>query len=564
MSDLQLLTRKIVERTLTKVITTISPAHHDKEILRKLLLSGTSILRINLSHFKAHCRAANDEQQKQWEGQKETWRDIFDTLFEVQRELGVEVGLMIDTCGPEFRVRLEGETQALTLEKGQTVLLDIVTSDSPDPEPVDSGEVQIAVLGPNDFRGFSSNDEEGDVQLVRIADGELSLEILDRDHRRIRARALNSGSLENGKSVNLPGLRILAQPVSRRDLQDLKFFLNLEDPKTGAPYPIDFVAQSFIRSAADVERLRNDLKKLCKPTHDREDSLPAVVAKFETHEATQDPRIVDSIVKASDGVMIARGDLANQSERYKVPEIQRTIIRSAHSERKPVIVATGVYRGLVTHSEPTRAEVENVRSALEWGVDAFMLSDETATRNDPHVVIDRISDQIEFDEERLEAKDHFKGWREEVRERFEKEYHQFMQGTGRATQPVVERDYRRRDMALAAAYRVSNRQAAGVFVQSVTGKTVRETAHFLPNAPIYMVTDDPGIGRRHLLYRGVRPIALLFDPEVFQTVDMRQLVWRLTDELDICNDPDDFLLATSGHPVSDTLFVMGVWERDLV
>ena len=551
----KLKTKQIAETTLTKVVTTISPIHRDESTLEDLILAGTSIIRVNLSHFKTHCDAADEEQAQEWAGHKQTWLEILQNLVRVRRRLGVAVAIMVDTCGPEFRVRL-GSPEPIPVAQGERVDLRVVNYVGRAVSGTSEEGVRVVdVLGPEDFKGFGERSQED--SLVRIADGELTLKILEIQGGLVRTEAVNESQLEDGKSANFPGIAIHAAAVSKRDRLDLEYFVQLPDPDDAEKkIPIDFVAQSFVKSRVDVEDLKDYLKRLCPNEN------IGVVAKIETSEATRDTQTTESIIAAADSVMIARGDLANQSERYKVPQIQRNIIRLSHDARKPVIVATGVYRGLVKSSEPSRAEVENVRSALEWGVDAFMLSDETAPRKDASVVIRKIFEQIEYDEEKLTSPDHFKQRREEIREVFETNYRQFMHDKGRTTHPRLEQEFRRRDMAMAAADRVTNRRAGGVFMQSLTGQTTREMAHFLPHAPLYMIIQDPSVGRRHLLYRAVRPVVVDYEPGEERDLDMKSLIWQITEELEVCNGSEDFILATYGHPVTNTLFAVGGWERD--
>ncbi|HEY6068659.1 MAG TPA: pyruvate kinase, partial [Gaiellaceae bacterium] len=329
----------------TKIVATVGPASATPELVRGLVDAGMDAARLNLSHGNHEQHAARAQ-----------------LIRDVEEEVGRPLALIADLQGPKFRV---GELEApLALRRGEEVV--VVVGDDGTP----NGELPIAPAAIGEV--WQPGHE------VLIDDGMIRLRIEEVESGRARCGVVVGGSVTSHKGVNLPGVPIPIPSLTRKDLDDLEFALGLD---------CDFVALSFVRSAADVR----DLKALLE----QEKSNLHVIAKIEKSEAVD---ALDDILAEADAVMVARGDLGVEIGAAVVPLAQKRIILKALERGKPVITATQMLESMIQHPEPTRAEASDVANAILDGTSAVMLSGETAVGQYPVEAVqtmDRIARAVE-------------------------------------------------------------------------------------------------------------------------------------------------------------------------
>jgi pyruvate kinase len=316
-----------------KIVATIGPASNNSEIIKKLLLGGVNVFRLNFSH-----------------GTHEAHKQAINTIRQQSKILGVETALLADLQGPKIRTGITPEDKPVNLKSGTTVIL---TS-----EKCVCTNTVISV----DFKDLSKSVNKG--QLVMINDGAACLQIekINADET-ISCRVLSGGMYSSHKGVNFPNVDLPIPSMTTKDKKDLSFILQND---------IQYVALSFVRSAEDIKKLR---KLIVKYRNDLK-----IIAKIEKPEAA---KRIEEILSVADGIMVARGDLGVEMSVPYVPIVQKQIIESANRLGKLVIVATQMLESMIKSSIPTRAESTDVANAVIDGTDAVMLSGETATGDFP-------------------------------------------------------------------------------------------------------------------------------------------------------------------------------------
>lgn len=312
----------------TKIVCTIGPASESKEMLTKLVQAGMNVMRLNFSHgdYDEHgARIAN--------------------VREVSKELGKKVAVLLDTKGPEIRT-MSLEDGDVLLEAGQTFTL---TTD----QSVVGNKERVAVT----YENFAKDLSVGNT--VLLDDGLVQLTVTDIKGNDVICRVENTGELGAKKGVNLPGVSVQLPALSEKDKSDIVW---------GASQNVDFVAASFIRKATDVEEIRELLKA------NGGDDIK-IISKIENQEGVDN---FDAILEASDGIMVARGDLGVEIPVEEVIFSQKMMIKKCILARKPVITATQMLDSMIKNPRPTRAEAGDVANAILDGTDAVMLSGESA------------------------------------------------------------------------------------------------------------------------------------------------------------------------------------------
>ena len=313
-------------RNNTKIIATIGPASSSKEVLKSMIESGVNVCRLNFSH------ADHDTHLK-----------TIQTIKEINRELHVHTAILADLQGPKIRV---GEVEEGTVLKEGSELF--ITD-----KKCVSNNKKIYIS----YQQLAADVEEG--ELLKIDDGKIHLEITTTNKKNIvKAKVLHGGLLTSNKGVNLPNTKISQPCLTNKDLEDLMFILN---------QPIEWIGLSFVRSANDILKLKEYIKKANH--HAR------VVAKIEKPEAIEN---LEPIIEASDAVMVARGDLGVEMPMQTVPFLQKKITNICLEKAKPVIIATQMLESMIENITPTRAEVNDVANSVMDGSDAIMLSGETS------------------------------------------------------------------------------------------------------------------------------------------------------------------------------------------
>lgn len=317
----------------TKIVCTIGPASESEEVLKQLMLNGLNVARLNFSH-----------------GTHEEHKKRIDTIKKLREELDLPIAIMLDTKGPEIRIKTfkSGE---VTLQTG-----DIFTLTTRD---VEGDETIVSVS----YEGLPKDVSKG--TRILIDDGLVELEVIEIvNGTDIRCTVLNGGTIKDRKGVNVPNVPINLPAVTEKDIEDIKF---------GIENDVDFIAASFIRKAEDVLQIRKILEE-----NGGEDI--EIISKIENQQGVDN---IDEIIEASDGIMVARGDLGVEIEAEKIPILQKQIIKKCNLAGKPVITATQMLDSMMRNPRPTRAEVTDVANAILDGTDAVMLSGETASGKYP-------------------------------------------------------------------------------------------------------------------------------------------------------------------------------------
>lgn len=317
----------------TKIVATIGPASERDDILKELMLNGLNVARLNFSH-----------------GTHEEHRKRINTIKRLRDELDLPIAIMLDTKGPEIRIKhfKDGE---ITLESED--IFTLTTRDI-------LGDQSIVSVT---YEGLAKDVTKG--SRILIDDGLVELEVLEIiDGTDIKCVVLNGGTIKDRKGVNVPNIAINLPAVTEKDIEDIKF---------GIENDVDFIAASFIRKADDVIEIRKVLEE-------NGGQHIEIISKIENQQGVDN---IDEIIQASDGIMVARGDLGVEIEAEKIPILQKQIIKKCNLAGKPVITATQMLDSMMRNPRPTRAEVTDVANAILDGSDAVMLSGETASGKYP-------------------------------------------------------------------------------------------------------------------------------------------------------------------------------------
>ena len=310
----------------TKIICTLGPSTDKEGVLRELIANGMNVARFNFSH-----------------GSHEEHLGRLEKLKALREELGKPVAALLDTKGPEIRLK-DFKNGVENLVAGQTFTL--TTRD---------------VEGTNEICSITYKDLPMDVEpngTIMLDDGLIKLQVQTVNDTDIVCTVLNNGKIKNKKGVNVPGVHLSMPYMSQRDKDDIIF---------GIQQGFDFIAASFVRTAQDVYEIRNLLNQY--------DSNIRIIAKIENREGVNN---IDSILAAADAVMVARGDLGVEIDFTELPGIQKTIIDRSFSFGKPIVTATQMLDSMIVNPRPTRAEISDVANAIYDGTSAIMLSGETA------------------------------------------------------------------------------------------------------------------------------------------------------------------------------------------
>lgn len=315
----------------TKIVATIGPATEDKKMLENLALAGLDAVRLNFSHgdFAEH--------QKR-----------LDSVRLVSEKIGKTIAVIQDLGGPKIRIG-DFYKESIVLKNGQSFILST--------EKCVGNESKVFV----NYKNLPKELKKGSKILLNDGKNELRVEKISGGD--IYCRVIVGGEIKGRRGVNLPGTYLKISSLTEKDKADIKF---------GIKNKVDFMAVSFVRQAADIIELKNILKKA--------KANIKVIAKIETQEAIE---MIDEIISAADGILVARGDLAVEISPEKVPMAQKMIIKKCNKKGKPVITATQMLESMIRNPVPTRAEVNDIANAILDGTDAVMLSEETALGDFP-------------------------------------------------------------------------------------------------------------------------------------------------------------------------------------
>ena len=413
----------------TKIICTLGPSTDKDGVLRELIANGMNVARFNFSH-----------------GSHEEHKGRLDLLKSLREELGKPVAALLDTKGPEIRLK-DFKNGTEMLEAGQTFTL--TTRD---------------VEGTKEICSITYKDLPQDVApggTIMLDDGLIKLQIQTVNDTDIVCTVLNNGKIKNKKGVNVPGVHLSMPYMSQRDKDDIIF---------GIEQGFDFIAASFVRTAQDVYEIRNLLNEY--------DSNIRIIAKIENREGVNN---IDSILAAADAVMVARGDLGVEIDFTELPGIQKTIIDRSFSFGKPIVTATQMLDSMMVNPRPTRAEISDVANAIYDGTSAIMLSGETAAGDYPVEALKTMSAIAE----RTENEEHYRPQR----------HAEIQISVSDAT-------------AHAACLTAKDVNAAAIVTVSESGNTARLLSKYRPKQPIIACVMDEQVQRQLSLSWGITSLLM--------------------------------------------------------
>ncbi len=416
----------------TKIVCTIGPATDNEDIMRQLMLEGMDVARFNFSH-----------------SDHEVHRARFEMIDKLRKELDLPIATMLDTKGPEIRLGQFKENKPVIIQDGETFTL---TTDQ--------------VEGTKDISSITFKDLPKDVKpgtAILINDGVIELKCKKVNGNEIACDIIHGGTVSNNKGVNVPGIKLSMPYISERDMADLEF---------GAKMQFDFIAASFVRTAADIMYLRNITKSLGWYN-------PRIIAKIENIDGVNN---IDEILEVADGIMIARGDMGVEIPFEQIPAIQKELIHKAYNAGKQVITATQMLESMMTNPRPTRAEITDVANAIYDGTSAIMLSGETAAGKYPIETVKTMSLIARTTEEDINYISRF---------------------SKRDTDSNTDITNAISHATVTTAHDLN---ANAIITVTKTGTTARMISKYRPNCPIIGCTTDETILRQLNMSWGIIPV----------------------------------------------------------
>ncbi len=456
----------------TKIVCTMGPQEENLDLVIKLIEAGMDVARFNFSH-----------------GTHEEHLARMNVIRQAREQTGKPVAMLLDTKGPEIRTGLLEDGQKVELVTGKDIIL---TCD----DCVGNAE-RVSVS----YKNLCNEVKPGTIILVD--DGLMELEVKEVNGADILCRINNGGMLSERKGCNIPGVSIGLPAVTEQDIDDIVW---------GIANGFDMIAASFIRNAEAVKEIKTLVKS-------QGSSVP-VYSKIECAEALDN---IDDIIRESDGIMVARGDLGVEIPSFRVPHIQKKIIDKCNQDFKPVITATQMLDSMIRNPRPTRAEVTDVANAIYDGTDAIMLSGETAVGKYPVEAV-TLMNQIAVDSEAHLDERHFTRYRS-------------MLDTNTISSSVC----------YAAVATAKTLHAKAIIIPTISGTTARLMSNFRPDIPIYAVSPIEEMVRRMQVYWGVTPIKGKKERNQYLLVDHA---------IEACKkngfvEEGDLIVVTAGDPVSD-------------
>ncbi len=417
----------------TKIISTIGPASGTEDILRKLMLKGMNVVRLNFSHGT-------------YEGHKKT----VDMVKKLREELGLPVALLLDTKGPEIRTGVF-TNGFVKLKENQVYTF--VTED------IDGDDERCSIT----YKELYKDVVPGSIVLVN--DGLVEMKVEEIKGTDIVCRVKNSGVIGSHKGMHVRGISLRLPSVTPKEEQDILFAIKND---------FDFLAVSFVRSAKDVQEVRSILE-----ANGGSDIL--IISKIENREGVQN---ADEIIGASDGIMVARGDLGVDISPEEVPAVQKTLIKKCSRAGKPVITATQMLESMVHNPRPTRAEASDVANAIHDGTSAVMLSGETAAGKYPVESVEMMVRIIDKTEQSIDYEERFASWK------FDIEIN--------VTNAISH----------ATCTTAHDLDAAAIISITKSGHTAKMVSKFKPAYPVVAVTPSEKVRRHLALWWGIYPFVI--------------------------------------------------------
>ena len=424
----------------TKIVATIGPATQSPEMLAKLLKAGFNVMRLNFSHgdFSEH-------------------QSKVDNLAIATKKTGIQAAVLQDLSGPKFRIG-DFYQERVILKAGEYITLT--------PEKIVGDEKRVS------FNYPSLADELAVGNIVMVDDGKKKFEVVEISGKEVKCKILIGGETKGRRGVNLPGAKLSVSSLTSKDKKDLQF---------GIQNKVDYVAFSFVRRAKDVQELRALLTKA--------KSSAKIISKIETAEAIEN---FDSILELSDGIMVARGDLAVEIGAENVPAAQKMMIKKCNEVGKPVITATQMLESMIKSPVPTRAEVSDIANAIFDGTDAVMLSEETTLGQFPVEAVEVMTKvAIKTENDPI--------YRQRVLELQKSKHTDVAAAVGTSRQVVIAIAGEVVDVANAVG-------AKAITVLTHSGFTARMISRYKPFQPVIALTDSMETYRQLLLQFGTVPV----------------------------------------------------------
>ena len=420
----------IVNHQNTKIVATLGPASSSPEMLLKLVEAGVDVFRLNFSH-----------------GSHEQHKLVIDRIVNIRKKYNVYVSILADLQGPKIRVG-KIEDGGVPIKKGDEILF--VTED------LLGNRERVSIS----YKQFPIDANPG--ERILLDDGNVVMEIVESNGiDAVKMRVLFGSKLSSNKGVNLPDTSVSIPCLTEKDLIDLDYICTQD--------AIDWIALSFVRKAADVKQLRSII--------DEKKFSAKLISKIEKPEAIDN---IDKIIKASDAIMIARGDLGIEVPMERLPALQKMIIKKCIKKGKPVITATQMMDSMITNPSPTRAEITDVANAVLDGTDAVMLSGETSVGIHPVLVVQAMNKIIQ------EAENHYE-W------------------TGKRPKPNLDSETFFSDTICLTAARVAEDiKAKGILGLTISGYTAFKISSYRPNSKIFIFSAKEKILNTLMLVWGVR------------------------------------------------------------
>ncbi len=460
----------LVHDTFCKIVATVGPASQSPEMLEKLVQAGVSVFRLNFSH-----------------GTKEEMTARVNTIRALEKKYGICLGILCDLQGPKLRVGNFKNGEVL-LKEGQKFTLDMTGEDG--------DETRVTLPHPEIFKAMHPGLE------LLLNDGLIRLRIDDNTDSVAHTTVTVGGALSNHKGVNVPGVKLPISALTAKDRQDLKLA-----EKLGA----DFIGLSFVQQPEDLLELRSLMT-----------SQANIISKIEKPSAVEH---LQEIIALSDAVMVARGDLGVEVSTEMVPVLQRRIVDMCRREKKPVIIATQMLESMINNVTPTRAEASDVATAVYDGVDAVMLSGETAAGKHPVEAVKTMHNIIHTVEQ-------------------DERYHQNLLRRDKIIDENAETA-----ITVAAGIAARAVQTANVIVNFTdSGKTTLKTAKFRPGVHILSLTPKITTARHMALIWGVTSVVVK-DLQTFE--DIEQEARRAALESGLVQKGQE-IVVTAGIPVGQS------------
>ena len=412
----------------TKIVCTLGPSSNTPEIIEKMIKAGMNVARFNFSH-----------------GSHEEHKQRIDMVRAASQKLGIPVALLLDTKGPEIRLG-KFKNGSIMMEAGKDFTLTARDIE---------GDETIASMN---YKELPQDVKAGDH--ILLSDGLVNLEVVSVEGEDIHTKILNSGKMSDRKRVAVPGIAINLPAVSETDAADIEF---------GCRMNMDWIAASFIQRGKDVLTIRKILEK--------HDSHMKIISKIECQAAVNN---IDDIIKMSDGIMVARGDLGVEVPAEEVPMLQKVLIHKCQAAGKPVITATQMLESMCNNPRPTRAETSDVANAILDGTDAIMLSGETAGGLYPVEAVETMARVATFTESNFTPKSY---------EDVDAESTTTTESIGKAVVKIAK-----------------DLHAAAIIASTERGGTAQMISKFRPACPIVAVSPHEAIVRRLQLNWGVQAV----------------------------------------------------------